>query len=252
MDYTLTKRDVEKLLGKSSKTVGRYIKDGRLHPIKKMREGYLTYLFNLEDIEGLMRGQGRHEGQGESGQGTHGETFSTGKNTNNTGRVNNLHGETQGTNEGTNKSKNSTPQDIGDRTQEGETLAILKDTIAILKEQLDRQDKQIGNLTQTMQYVIKENTNYAKLLGLPMPTNNEVVDIDEGTNDRTRDIQETGHGTNDKTPTKTNPINKAKVNHKTKGQTTGQKTKTVQPIKVEVKPEAKNGFNLFNWFTGKK
>jgi hypothetical protein len=61
MDYNLTKKDVEKLLNKSGKTISRYIKRGLLHPIKKKRDGYITYLFALGDIEEFTRGHRRQD-----------------------------------------------------------------------------------------------------------------------------------------------------------------------------------------------
>lgn len=268
MDYNLTKKDVEKLLNKSSKTISRYIKKGLLHPIKKKVDGYITYLFALEDIEGFTRGQSGHEGQTTRGQGTNGGTFRTTEQDRNIDRVNKLHGGTEETNEGTKQGKKHTPQDIGDRTRDTETLDILKETIAILKEQLDQKDKQITNITNTMQFALKEASEYRQMLALPNPTSEAkqgaTGDILEETEDRTPVKEGTKDRTQDKTPeteeTKTTGhtvkkvVSKAKQNRGQRGQKSKAKPKK-QPItsgKTEVKVEPKKNkkrFNFFKWIT---
>lgn len=253
MDYTLTKKEVEKLLGKSSKTISRYIKQKKLHPVKQKRGSYDIYLFDMEEVSRLKVGDiGDTEGGQVRGQGTKEGTFNTPPTPDNTDRVNNLHGETQGTNHRTKGGKKDTtgdtPQDAEDRTQgtpETDTLALLRDTIQILKEQLDRQDKQIKDMTNTMQFALKEVSEYRQMLALPSPikenTEGEVVDII----DRTQDKRQETQGTKSKGQGKDNPVNKAKQNKGHMGQKnknkpiTGAKTGVVEGAKKENK---KRGF----------
>jgi len=239
MEYTLTKKDVEKLLGKSGKTVSRYIKSGKLTPIKKKVDGYITYLFSLNDIEDFKRGQSGHDGQDATRQGTNEETFRTTEQDRNTDRVNKLHGGTEETNGETKQGKKDRPEDIRDRTRDTETLDILKDTIAILKEQLDQKDKQITNITNTMQFALKEASEYRQMLALPNPTSESkqglTGDIIEETEDRTpvkeRTIDRTKRGTRGKTKA----VSKKKTKPVDKGQSEGQK---------KDKPKKRG---LFNW-----
>ena len=250
MEYTLTKKDVEKLLGRSGKTISRYIKSGKLNPIKKKVDGYITYLFTLDDVEEFKRGQSGHDGQDTTGQGTNEETFATGKGDTNKGRVNNLNGGTQETNEGTKQSKKNTPEDIGDRTQETKTLELLQKTIGILEKTLDNQDKvldnqsrQIDNLTNTQQFLINEVSGYRKMLELPTARedilngvkDSEVVDIEDRTEDRTPAKEGTKDKTKKSRQTKTKTTNKVKTKPKDKGQSGGQKKEK----------DKKRG--LFNW-----
>lgn len=262
MDYNLTKKDVEKLLNKSGKTISRYIKRGLLHPIKKKRDGYITYLFALGDIEEFTRGQSGQGGHGTKGQGTNGGTFDTTPTSDNADRVNNLHGETQGTNGGTFEGKKDTPEDIGDRTQgtpETDTLLLLRDTIAILKEQLDRQDKQIKDMTNTMQFALKEVSEYRQMLALPNPVRDtaegEVVDISEGTKGRTGDKTPKTEGTKTTGHTVKKVANKTKQSRGQSGQkdkTRGDKQPTNNPItnaKAVKTKVGKKRFNFFKWIT---
>lgn len=256
MDYTLTKKEVEKLLGKSSKTISRYIKQGKLHPVKQKRGGYDIYLFDMEEVSRLKVGDiGDTEGGQVRGQGTKEGTFDTPPTPDNTDRVNNLHGERQGTNQETFKGKKDTtgdtPQDIGDRTQgtpETDTLLLLRDTIEILKEQLDRQDKQIKDMTNTMQFALKEVSEYRQMLALPNPVTNtvegEVGDIIDRTQDKVGDKRQETQGTKSKGQGKDKPVNKAKQNKghsgQNKGQSKGQNNKPKQPPKQTPKQTPKS------------
>src|SRR6266571_1204087 len=53
MADTVTTPEVAALLGKSSPTVSKYVRDGKLHPVG--RQG-LTYLFDRAEVEGLAQG----------------------------------------------------------------------------------------------------------------------------------------------------------------------------------------------------
>lgn len=246
MEYTLTKRDVEKLLGKSSKTVSRYIKSGKLTPIKKKVDGYITYLFSLDDIEEFKRGQSGHGGQDTTGQGTNGETFRTTEEGVNVGRVSNLNGGTQETREGTKQGKKDIPEDIGDRTQGTELIGLLRDTIDTLKAELEAKNKQIADekqhtkdLIHSLQFAQNEAKEYRQMLALPTPitpVNDEVV-VD--TVDRTEDRTPVKEGTKEKTKHRgqgrTKTATKKKVKTEDKGQSRGQKTE---------KPKKRG---LFSW-----
>lgn len=269
MDYNLTKKDVEKLLNKSSKTISRYVKKGLLHPIKKKVDGYITYLFALEDIEGFTRGQRGHEGQDTTGQGTNEGTFDTTPTPDNTGRVNNLHGGTQGTNGGTNGSKKDTPEDTGDRTTDNRAFELLEKTLGMLQttldnqsKQIDTQSKQIENLTHTEQFLINEVSGFRKMLGLPTTREDilngtqegEVVDTGEGTKDRTQDKTPETEGTKTTGQSVKKVDSKAKQNRGQRGQKGKAKPKK-QPltsdktgVKVEPKKNKKR-FNFFKWIT---
>ena len=256
MDYTLTKKEVEKLLGKSSKTISRYVKQGKLHPVKQKRGNYDIYLFDTQEVSRLKVGD--TEGGQVRGQGTKGGTFDTTPTPDNTDRVNNLHRETQGTNRGDKKDKKDTtgdtPEDIGDRTQgtpETDTLLLLRDTIAILKEQLDRQDKQIKDMTNTMQFALKEVSEYRQMLALPNPVKDskegEVVNVGDIVGDITPETQ----GTQDRGHIKKKVVNKTKKdrghrghNHKPK-QKAQQKQTPKQEVKQVKKENKKRG--LFSW-----
>lgn len=270
MDYTLTKKDVEKLLNKSSKTISRYIKRGLLHPIKKKVDGYITYLFALEDIEGFTRGQSGHEGQTTRGQGTNRGTNGNTPTPDNTEGVNNLHGETGGTNRETFRGKKDTtgdtPEDIGDRTRDTDTLALLEKTIGILEKTLDNQSKvldnqsrQIDNLTNTQQFLINENSGFRKMLGLPTAREDIVNGTQEGevvdTEDRTQNKTQETQGTKSKGQVKKKPVNKAKQNKGHRGQKSKNKPKSkpVTSNKPEVKvapKKSKKKFSLFSWIRG--
>jgi len=203
---------------------------------------------DIGDIEG---GQGRR-------QETNQETFDTPPTPDNTDRVNNLHGETQETNHKTKEGKKDTtgdtPEDIGDRTQgtpETDTLLLLRDTIAILKEQLDRQDKQIKDMTNTMQFALKEVSEYRQMLALPNPVKDskegEVVNVGDIVGDITPETQ----GTQDRGHIDKKVVNKTKKdrghrghNHKPK-QKAQQKQTPKQEVKQVKKENKKRG--LFSW-----
>lgn len=272
MDYNLTKKDVEKLLNKSSKTISRYIKKGSLHPIKKKVDGYITYLFAIEDIEDFTRGQSGHEGQSTKGQGTNGGTFDTTPTPDNTDRVNNLHGGTQGTNGGTFESKKDTPEDTGDRTGDSKAFELLEKTLGMLQttldnqsKQIDTQSKQIENLTHTEQFLINEVSGFRKMLGLPTTREDilngtkegEVVDTSEGTKDRTQDKTPKTEGTKTTGHTVKKVTSKAKQSRGQRGQkdkTRGDKqpktkTKPITSDKTAKPKESKKRFNFFKWIT---
>lgn len=201
MEYTLTKKDVEKLLNKSSKTITRYIKSGKLRPIKKKVNGYMTYLFSLDDIEELTKGHSGHEGQTDIGQGTNQRTNDNTPTPEKEGGVNILNEGTQGTNHGTKQSKKSELGDIEDRARDTELIDILRDTIGTLKAELEAKNRQIEeekqhnkDLMNSLQFAQQEAKEYRQMLALPMANTNskvgDIIDSDQGTEDRTGDKTE--------------------------------------------------------------
>jgi len=264
MDYTLTKKEVERLLNRSSKTVSRYIKQGKLNPVKQKRGSYDVYLFDMEEVSRLKVGDidgGQDRGQG-TNRGTNGNTPTP----DNTGRINNLHGETGETNRETFEGKKDTtgdiPEDIGDRTRDIDTLALLEKTIGILEKTLDNQSKvlenqsrQIDNLTNTQQFLINENSGFRKMLGLPTAREDIINGTQDGevvdTGDKTQETQ----GTKNKGQSKDKPVNKAKQSRGHRGQNgkSKPKSKPLTSDKPEVKVEPKKNkkkFSLFSWIKG--
>lgn len=268
MDYTLTKKEVERLLNRSSKTISRYIKQGKLNPVKQKRGSYDVYLFDMEEVSRLKVGDidgGQDRGQG-TNRGTNGNTPTP----DNTEGINNLHRETGGTNRETFKGKKDTtgdiPEDIGDRTRDIDTLALLEKTIGILEKTLDNQSKvlenqsrQIDNLTNTQQFLINENSGFRKMLGLPTAREDIINGTQEGevvdTGDRTQDKTQETQGTKNKGQSKDKPVNKAKQSRGHRGQNGKRKPKS-KPLtsdKPEVKVEPKKNkkkFSLFSWIKG--
>lgn len=262
MDYNLTKKDVAKLLNRSGKTIGRYIKAGKLHPIKKKVDGYYTYLFTLDDVEDFKRtegGQIGHEGQDTIGHRTNEGTNDTPPTPDNAEGVNNLHGGTQGTNHRTKEDKKDTPQDIKDTTQDKRTLTLLEKTLDMLQTTLDNQSKQIDNLSRqidnlsnTQQFLINENSGYRKMLGLPTAREDivngtqegEVVDIKEGTKDRTQDKTQRTQRTKESGQPSKKVANKTKQNKGQGGQK--DKNKPKQTPKPDTKKDNKKR-GIFSW-----
>ncbi len=243
MDYTLTKKDVEKRLGKSSKTVSRYIKNKKLNPIKTKRGKYEIYLFCVDEVVELEGGHPR-------GQGTKvGDTPDT-QESKKQGRVNILNGETEGTKVGDKTEAKDTTGDTKDRTQGTPELELLKETIDILKQtlnnqskQIDSQSRQIDNLTNTQQFLINENSGFRKMLGLGT-TREEIIDgVKDGDIVDTGDIVDKRGGTKKKTPRKKRTKKTTKTN---KGHS-GQNPKNNKKI-TKVKEKKKRGF--FSWILG--
>lgn len=166
MEYTLTKKEVEKLLGKSPKTISRYIKGKKLNPIKqKNARGNLVYMFNKEEVDTIGQGTGR---------GSNDETFYTGGGKTKSESANNLNNETGETNKRTK-----------DKTGDGSG-----DIVEFLKEQLVVKDEQIKNLTMSLQFEQQEKVKLINLLGAPKDIGDTTEDIAGDIVDTAGDIEE--------------------------------------------------------------
>ena len=174
MEYTLTKKDVAKLLERTPKSVSRYVKLKQLHPTLVKRGRYEMYMFNLEEVNRLkveLQG-GTFTGEEGKQEGTRGDTPTPDKQ----GSVNNLHGVQEGT-QGGKQEGTKLDTSIGDE----KLVKTLNRVIDILEKQVDNtkgeletinkvvenQSKQIENMLGTQQFLLNENTAFRKQLGLP-------------------------------------------------------------------------------------
>ncbi len=250
MDYTLTKKEVERILNKSGKTISRYIKQGKLNPVKTKRKGYDIYLFSSEEVTKFKPGDTPR------GQGTNQGTFRTEEGVENKEGVKNLHGETGGTNQETKEGKKDTPGDTEDRTQGTPELEILRETLGMLKQtlenqskQIDNQSKQIENLTNTQNFLINENSGFRKMLGLGTTQEDIMNNAQDGVVVDTGDKVKKNQGTKKKRTPKKKTVKKRKT---TKGQ--GGQNQGTTPVKKKKDPtpkkEAKKKFNFIKWLVG--
>jgi hypothetical protein len=167
MEYTLTKKEVEKLLGKSPKTISRYIKSKKLNPIKqKNSKGHLSYMFNKEEVDTIGQGTQQETNEG---------TFYTGEDKAKSDSTNNLNNETGGTKRG---SKDKTGDTAGD-------------IVGLLKEQINVKDEQIKNLTMSLQWEQQEKAKLINLLGAPKDIGDITGDIVDTVEDITGDKEKT-------------------------------------------------------------
>lgn len=132
--YTLTFYEVCELLSKSRKTVSRYIRQGRLHPETiKSKAGTKEFRFNLEEVGALKENK------------------------------------TEDINE--EKVETPKPEVKEDRTGQDKTgssdevIAILRETQAMLKDQLHKKDEQIDRLNKTTDSLIERNRETNLLIG---------------------------------------------------------------------------------------
>jgi len=134
-NYNLTLFEACEYLNRSKKSVGRYIRQGKLHPQKiKSQQGTLEYRFSKPDLE----------------------TFKT-QTTQDTTRQ-----ETTDTPDETDKPS----QDKAEKTgQDGEVINLLKETTGLLKEQLVKKDEQIKDLGNKIDEMIKRNHETNILIG---------------------------------------------------------------------------------------
>lgn len=182
MEYTLTRKEVAKLLGKDIKTVSRYIKEDKLHPLLEKRGRYELYIFNLEEVKafkggidttgGRMIKQDGTQGGKQDGKldgtkdGTPYPEAEAGKHT----RVNNLHTTEEEKQDGTQDRKQ-------DGTQQGtidSLIGTLNRAIDVLEEQAKNNSEELKMLKQVVDTQSRQiaelsisNREYKALLGLP-------------------------------------------------------------------------------------
>lgn len=252
MEYTLTKKDVAKLLERTPKSVSRYVKLKQLHPTLVKKGRYQKYMFNIDEVKrikiGLQEGTlgGKQEGTLE---GTSVNATTPDKQPS----VNNLHGVQEGTQGGKqDRKQEGTKGSTKDSTKgdEGELVKTLNRVIDILEKQVDNtskvienQSRQIDEIMVQQRFLLNENTAFRKQLGLPTvkdDTNNggysEVVEVVKeqeekqwGTQDRKQGEKQEGKvgGTNNHPKQPNQPPqkvkNKGKKNKSGKGSKDGNK-----------------------------
>ncbi len=268
MEYTLTKKDVAKLLERTPKSVSRYVKLKQLHPTLVKKGRYEMYMFNLEEVNRFkieLQG-GTLTGEEGKQEGTKYDTPTPDKQ----GSVNNLHGGQGGTQGGKQEGTKDTTKG-GDE----ELVKTLNRVIDILEKQVDNtkgeldtinkvvenQSRQIENMLGTQQFLLNENTAFRKQLGLPTVRDDitnggysEVVDVVQEEKQEGKQGEKVG-GTNKQNKQPNQPSkkvkNKKKKNKNKKvndGGNKGGNEKGNNKVQVDVKKEKeKEKFNLFKW-----
>ena len=118
-EFNLTLFEVCEALNKSRRTIGRYIRQERLHPqIVKSKNGTLEYRFSFEDLD-IFKSQQR-----ETGHETRQETRQR-------------------------ETRQDTPDITGDKQEN--IINLLKETATLLKDQLKVKDEQIGQLLKAQE-----------------------------------------------------------------------------------------------------
>lgn len=176
MEY-LTLEEVSQDLGKSKKTITRYIKQGKLNPKQtRSKRGTLEYQFSLEEVEALRLDKPRGQKPG--------ETPLEGKNKP-------LEGKTGQTRQ---RGQNKTGQTGHFTSEEG--LDYFKEITELLKSQLEMKDTQIKSLSDKIDTLIERSRETNILLGqlqskvlLQEP---EGTDWTEKTGQRRQDIEREG------------------------------------------------------------
>jgi regulator of replication initiation timing len=285
MEYTLTKKDVAKLLERTPKSVSRYVKLKQLHPTLVKRGRYQKYMFNIDEVKrfkvSLQEGTlgGKQEGTLE---GTSVNTPTPDKQPS----VNNLHGVQEGTQEGKQDRKQEGTKDS--TKGEDELVKTLNRVIDILEKQVvntskvvENQSRQIDEIMVQQRFLLNENTAFRKQLGLPTvkdDVNNgsysevvkEVVEVVKEQEEKQGGKQEGKVGGTNKQPKQPKqPSKKSKGKGKNKSSSKESKRvnkdgnkgvqeqvkqpknnpitsgKTAQP--QESKKENRDRFNLFKW-----
>lgn len=268
MEYTLTKKDVAKLLERTPKSVSRYVKLKQLHPTLVKKGRYEMYMFNLEEVNRLkveLQGGTLTGEEGKQG-GTRDDTPTPEKQ----GSTNNLHG-VQGGTQGGKQEGTKLDTSIGDE----KLVKTLNRVIDILEKQVDNtkgeletinkvvenQSRQIENMLGTQQFLLNENTAFRKQLGLPTvrdDMNNggysEVVEMVQEEKQEGK-VEEKQGGTNTQNNQPNQPSkkvkNKKKKNKNNKGSNGGNKggnESRKDGVNKEVQPsKKKEKFNLIKW-----
>ena len=173
--YNITLFEACEKLNKSRKTVSRYVRRGLLHPRKvRSKQGTLEYRFNQQDLQDFKSG---HVGQ--AGQDTEDETRQVTPHrdsrlpdvrTTESRQATIDRTDETGISEEENDSallkeeQGQTGQDTRDKTGQNAIIALLKETTAILKDQLTTKDQQIGRLNTTVDQLVERNREMNILL----------------------------------------------------------------------------------------
>ena len=165
-EYTLTLFEACEFLSKSKKTLGRYIRQGRLHPLQtKSKLGTLEYRFSREDLESFRQNNATLDTADEAGQTSQDqarqddsrdkrnfkqdrqETTDKPDTADNAGRT----------------ALNAKDTQKGDETgrdkagQGGDIIKLLESTVSLLKDQLSVKDKQIDSLSGTVSQLVERD-----------------------------------------------------------------------------------------------
>lgn len=262
MEYTLTKKDVAKLLERTPKSVSRYVKLKQLHPTLVKKGRYEMYMFNLEEVKRFkveLQG-GTLTGEEGKQEGTRGDIPTPDKQ----GSTNNLHGVQGGTQEGKQEGT-KLDTNIGDE----KLVKTLNRVIDILEKQVDNtkgeletinkvvenQSKQIENMLGTQQFLLNENTAFRKQLGLPTVrddmNNGGYSEVVEMVQEEKQEGKQGDTNSQNKQPNQPSKKvkNKKKKNKNNKGSNRGNKEgneSRKSDVKKEITKE-KEKFNLFKW-----
>lgn len=179
--YNITLFEVCETLGRSRKSLSRYIRKGLLHPQEiKSKRGALEYRFSQEDIEAFKQKESlmrQDKADSETGHKEKTDTPLTDKNkekvldkgqNSETGHLDSEtgHSETHIYSREAEKGENvltkpldsetGHPKETGQAGTE-KIIKLLEDTTGILKQQLTKKDEQIGKLNHTIGELVERN-----------------------------------------------------------------------------------------------
>jgi chromosome segregation ATPase len=142
-DYNLTLFEACEYLNRSKKSVGRYIRQGKLHPQRiKSQQGTLEYRFSRADLEAFKLQETQDKTRQETGD-TPDET-------------------SQSEQQETDKPSQAKAEKTG---QDGEVINLLKETTGLLKDQLAKKDEQIKDLGGKIDQLIERDRETNILIG---------------------------------------------------------------------------------------
>jgi len=162
-NYNLTLFEACEYLNRSKKSVGRYIRQGKLHPQKiKSQQGTLEYRFSKADLEAFKAQETQDK--------TSHETQDTPDETNQSEQQETTETKTAKTKEEKEETRpdepDKTSQDKAEKTgQDSEVINLLKETTGLLKEQLVKKDEQIKDLGNKIDEMIKRDQETNILIG---------------------------------------------------------------------------------------
>lgn len=169
-DYNITLFEACEILNKSKKTLSRYIRRGRITPLKvKSQQGTLEYRFKKDDLDAFRAELARvdredTQDRADRTDGTE-ETRKTGQDTTpfSNAQPHNIDTLTEETPTRGDKTGHGR-QDRGDRPdrteetgQDTEVIALLRETTELLKGQLTVKDKQIETISEQMHQLIERD-----------------------------------------------------------------------------------------------
>lgn len=175
-DFNITLYEACEFLNKSKKTLGRYVRQGKLHPQKiKSHRGTLEYRFSRADLEAFRQAETSQldetTEQADLNADIKGdETTQKGQDTpDETGIKKDIAKD--------NEKKDETTQDNKDKPrQDGDIINLLQSTVSLLKDQLTVKDEQINSLIKGQErsdYILQ--TLQAKMFLLEQPKQRDIA-----------------------------------------------------------------------------